>query len=121
MLRFLLVSCAVIASASPALADHPETMYRDLIRPNGHPRAGAIFNADLDRCYRRTGADRDRADTPAFRRCMLGLGYRWHYTHMIRERAAKTPPDDSWIDPETGDRCHTIKFLGVEGSSCGNF
>ena len=121
MLRVVLVAIAMFGAVAPAFADHPETMYRDLIRPNGHPRADAVFNADLKRCYERTGADRNRSDTTVFKRCMLGLGYRWQYTHVIHDRPAKVQPDDTWIDPDTGDRCRTIMFLGIEGSSCGNF
>jgi hypothetical protein len=55
----------------------PVDAFYDLVRPNGHPRSNAIHQADLEACYRQTGASRYRLDTPAFKKCMLGHGYRW--------------------------------------------
>src|SRR6202042_1279766 len=46
--------------------------YYDLVRPNGHARNDAAFQADLDSCYGQTGASRYRQDTSAFKQCMLG-------------------------------------------------
>jgi hypothetical protein len=58
--------------------------YYDLLRPNGHARNDATFQADLDFCYGQTGASRYRQDTPAFKQCMLGRNWRWQSVRMTR-------------------------------------
>jgi len=71
--RVALISCAS-AFAGAALAGDT---YYDLVRPHGHPRSDAVFEADLNACYAQTGASRTQRDTPAFRTCMLGRRWRW--------------------------------------------
>jgi hypothetical protein len=75
------VLLAGIASAGADGATVQER-YRDLIRPHGHPRSDAVHQADLDYCYNQTGDIRAFADTPAFKECMLGRGYRWQSTRV---------------------------------------
>jgi hypothetical protein len=58
--------------------------YYDLVRPNGHARNDAAFQADLDSCYSQTGASRYRQDTSAFKQCMLGRKWRWQSVRMTR-------------------------------------
>jgi len=86
MQRTIITTVLLLGALVGAHASSLDT-YRDLIRPNGHPRSNAIHQADLDFCYRRTGASRYRPDTPAFKQCMLGRGYRW-----TSVRIERTPP-----------------------------
>jgi hypothetical protein len=110
MKRALLISAMLVASVAGAHADHYTTMYRDLIRPHGQPRSDAIYQANLDVCYDRTHADRMKNDTPAFKTCMLGRGYRWQYTRLVRDappvddaEESSPPPDVSMPDHSNDD------------------
>jgi hypothetical protein len=85
----LLASCAT-AHAAPSINES----YRDLIRPHGHPRGAAASQAALDFCYGQTGDIRGLADTPAFKRCMLGQGYRWQRTIVKGNFGPKNGVDD---------------------------
>ena len=79
------VICAVIlCGIGAAHAYHSEDTYTDLVRPNGQPRSDAVFNADLNFCYRQTGASRMDADTPAFKQCMLGRQWKWDSVKTVR-------------------------------------
>jgi hypothetical protein len=85
-------------------ASAPEVVqnaYYDLIRPQGHPRSDAVHQADIDLCYDRTGADRTETDTPAFKKCMLGRGYRWMFARNVPQQSAPANPVSSGIDPIT--------------------
>jgi len=62
--------------------------YRDLIRPHGHHRSAAVFQAKLNACYKQTGASRFRDDTPAFKKCMLSRGFKWQYASADRPSRA---------------------------------
>jgi hypothetical protein len=73
----LVLSGVLCAQAGPA-----NEVYRDLVRPHGHKRSDAIYQADLDACYGQTGAIRSFADAPAFKECMLHRGYRWIATRV---------------------------------------
>jgi hypothetical protein len=85
----MVVSIAFLAGIASARADAiVQERYYDLIRPHGHPRSAAVHNADLDYCYGQTGAIRGLADTPEFKECMLGRGYRWQQTRVFGH-----PPD----------------------------
>ncbi len=75
MKRAILAAAILFAAMPAARADIDN--YRDLIRPNGHARSDAVFNAAIEFCYAQTGANRNRLDTPAFKTCMRGRGYRW--------------------------------------------
>jgi hypothetical protein len=83
----------VIFLAGSVAADAGESVnevYRDLIRPHGHPRGAAVSQAALDFCYAQTGDIRGLADTSAFKQCMLGRGYKWQRTKI----EGKSDPDD---------------------------
>jgi hypothetical protein len=79
-----LTACALLLSATfAAQAYHSESTYYDLVRPNGHPRSDAIFDADLNFCYAQTGSSRYE-DSPAFKQCMLGRKWRWESVRTVR-------------------------------------
>jgi hypothetical protein len=111
-MRHALVIASLLLCASvqaQAGTSHYEMSYRDLIRPNGHPRSDAIYDSALDACYGQTGLSRDAADTPAFKACMKERGYRWLSTKLVRDKAsAPSPQDDTFIDPDTGMSCRNI-------------
>ena len=52
--RVALISCAS-AFAGAALAGDT---YHGLVRPHGHSRSDAVFEADLNACYAQTGTSR---------------------------------------------------------------
>jgi hypothetical protein len=79
-----IIACALLLLGTfVAQAYHSDDTYRDLVRPNGQPRSDAIFNADLNFCYRQTGASRMDADTPAFKQCMLSRNWQWQSSRIV--------------------------------------
>jgi hypothetical protein len=85
----LMLVIAVLATglASSAVAStHGESTYYDTIRPHGHPRSDAIYNASVNACYRSSGESRTAVhDTDAFKSCMLSRGYRFQYTNVVQD------------------------------------
>jgi hypothetical protein len=75
-MRRIIVTAAILSTTVLHAAAATEN-YRDLVRPHGHKRSAAVYQADLDACYRQVGSIRDFPDTPTFKACMLGRGYRW--------------------------------------------
>ena len=88
VLVLLLVSCGAVRADQVV-----NEVYRDLIRPHGHPRSAAVSQAALDFCYSQTGDIRGLADTAAFKQCMLGRGYRWQTTKIQGRPAPENGPD----------------------------
>ena len=99
-----IIACALLLAATfAAQAYHYQDTYYDLVRPNGHPRSDAIFNADLNFCYAQTGASRyGDGDTPAFKRCMLGRKWLWQSSRIVRS-PSKRRPDCYDMIPSCGD------------------
>jgi hypothetical protein len=97
MRRMLIISALFLVCSGGARADQVvNEMYRDLIRPHGHPRGAAVSQAALDFCYSQTGDIRGLADTAAFKQCMLSRGYRWQKT-SVKGKAAPTNGVDDCI------------------------
>jgi hypothetical protein len=85
MTLVIAVLAAGVASSAGA-STHGESMYYDTIRPHGHPRSDAIYNASLNACYRSSGESRTAVhDTDAFKSCMLSRGYRFEYTNVVQD------------------------------------
>jgi hypothetical protein len=111
MNKVILAAALTLGSLSSALASsHYDTMYHDNIRPNGHPRPQAVYDAALDACYSQTGLARDAKDTQAFKDCMASHDYRWVYSRPVQDppskRATYAIPKGHFIDPDTGLICH---------------
>ena len=69
--------------------------YEDVIRPNGHKRSEAVLKADVDACYRQTGANPYRHAMPAFKKCMLAHGYRWLSVRNLPEPRTRVREPDT--------------------------
>jgi len=97
----IVVAAALLLGTSLAAQAYPVTMYHDLIRPNGHPRSEAIYQSNLDACYRQTGQSRYAADGPAFKNCMASHGYRfaWQRYAPNPRRYGGSPGVDDWTPP----------------------
>jgi hypothetical protein len=94
MKRAIIISVVLLASAVTAHAGQVvNEVYRDLIRPHGHPRGAAVSQAALDFCYGQTGDIRGLADSAAFKQCMLGRGYRWQTTRVTGKPAPENGVD----------------------------
>ena len=118
MKKVLITAAVVIASLSPALASsHYDTMYHDNIRPHGHPRPQAVYDAALDACYSQTGLAREAKDTQAFKDCMASHDYRWVYTREVQDppskRAGIRLQKGQYIDYDHGLICHSEGIAGV--------
>jgi hypothetical protein len=61
----------------------------------------------LDACYAQTGLSREAQDSPAFKDCMKGFGYRWLSTRLVPDRPGRQK-DYSFIDPDTGMSCRNV-------------
>ena len=97
--------------SSPALAD--QSIWNDITRQH---RDDNILHIDGRGCDAEVGPDKNGVPTSrAYKRCMRAHGW-------VLQRVIKEAPDETWIDPETGDTCRDLKINGtVIGSSCGNF
>jgi hypothetical protein len=76
MRRTIIVGVALLSGIAGAHARAPGK-YDDLIGSRGRPRDPAIHQTGLDFFYNQTGADRNRPDTPAFKKGLLHRGNRW--------------------------------------------
>jgi hypothetical protein len=97
----IIVATALLLGTGLAAQSYPVATYYDLIRPNGKPRSQAIHQSDLDACYRETGQSRYKADGPAFKKCMLGRGYRFvsqHYAPNPPTYSGPSGADDGWAE-----------------------
>ena len=105
MKRLVLIAALLLAGAAAAHAD--VTHYTNMLRQS---RGDDALSVDGQYCDQRVGPELNGVPTTAaYKRCMRGRGWRYDY-----RRVEKT-----WIDPDTGDRCHAI--LGGFGSVCSNF
>ena len=87
----IIVSVALAASIAGAHADYWDTTDYDLIRPHGRPRSEAVHQAAVAFCTKQTGENPNEADTSAFKRCLLGRGYRVQSEHLVHNPPAPTP------------------------------
>jgi hypothetical protein len=94
MKRAIVAGLVLLAGAATARADYYDVTDVDLLRGVG--RSEAIHAAAVAFCTRETGADPDKADTPAFKACMFGRGYRVRGGRLVH--AAPPPP----ISPTVG-------------------
>jgi hypothetical protein len=87
--RKLMLAVAILATAmvsSASASSHGETTYYDTIRPHGHPRSDAVYNAAVNACYSSSGESRMAVyDTPAYKQCMLSRGYRFEFTKVVQD------------------------------------
>jgi hypothetical protein len=135
------ISVALMGGLTAAYAATNDTYY-DLVRPNGRPRSDAIFDADLNFCYGQTGASRNRQDTPAFKKCMLGRKWRWKSVKTVRSPSSgavtynRDSPDpnvgwhwrggmrvctqdcDNPEIPGSGYSCRNVNVLGMAMRQC---
>ena len=96
-----LIAAALLLGSTLAAQARPVDAYYDLIRPNGHPRADAIHERDLQYCYAQTGQGHHRLDGPAMVQCMLGRGYRYMWgSHMHRSDPPPPEPADVVETPD---------------------
>ena len=68
---------AATAAATHKAAAPPQVMYKDIVRPNGQKRSDAVYQADVDACYRQTGGSVYLPDSAAMKKCMLGDGFQF--------------------------------------------
>jgi hypothetical protein len=92
--RKLMLAVAILATgmvSSASASTHGESYYHDTIRPHGHPRSVAVYNANVNACYSSSGESRMAVyDTPAFKQCMLSRGYRFEYTKVVQDPPSAT-------------------------------
>jgi hypothetical protein len=88
-----IIACTLLfVGTFAAQAYHFDDTYYDLMRPNGKARSDAVFDADLNACYRQTGASRYAlGDAPAFKQCMLGRKWRWQSVRTVRSPSKGRP------------------------------
>jgi hypothetical protein len=102
-MKRIIIAAALLLGTVLAAQARPATTYHDLIRPNGHPRSQAIYQGNLDFCYRQTGQSRYSPDGPAFRQCMASRGYRFVSQSgwgRARDSGRGGPPDIYVTSPD---------------------
>jgi hypothetical protein len=105
MKRLVLAAIVLLGTQLAAHADYVN--YTNMLK---QPRSDAELNADVQYCDQRVGPNwRGVPTSAAYKSCMRSRGWRFDW-----ERVERT-----WIDPDTGNRCHSI--LGGVGSECSNY
>jgi hypothetical protein len=104
MKRIIVATALLVGATLAAQAD--TNYYTNVLK---QPRSDDQLQADVRYCDAKIGGYQNGTPpTAAYRRCMSSRGWRYDHTKVVK----------TWIDPDTGDRCHEI--LGGAGSSCGN-
>ncbi len=110
VLMMLLIGVTGAHAAACVDVEQYSITYRDMIRPHGHARSNAVYDADLQACSAQTGGlGSHQDDTPSFKKCMLERGWRWQSAGIHRWRARMDVP---W-DPDIGYMAH-----GSPGRAC---
>ena len=92
MKRTIVTAALLLATATAVAAQAvPQTAYKDLIRPNGQKRSDAVYQADVDACYRQTGGSPYVPDSAAMKKCMLSHGYRFMWQRGFASVSRRAP------------------------------
>jgi hypothetical protein len=96
MKRTFVILSLLCISVPHAQADHMVYTYHDTIRPHGHKRPDAVGEANIRLCDERAGVQYGSV-SPAYKRCMRELGYRYVSRRLVRtpEPLQDAPDDDS--------------------------
>lgn len=93
MKPIIVTTALLLCTALAAQAQNPpQTMYKDLIRPNGHKRSAAVYEADVNACYAQTGQSRYEFDGAAMKQCMLSRGYQFEWQRGVFSRSVRSAP-----------------------------
>jgi hypothetical protein len=112
MKRISMISLLIGISVTHAQADQFVYTYYDTIRPHGHKRPDAVGEANIRLCDERAGIHQDA--TPAYKKCMRELGYRYVSRRLVRtpellqdspddSSSDSSPPTDTFPEPSRGD------------------
>jgi len=98
-MKRIIITTALLLGTAVAAQAVPQAMYKDLIRPNGQKRSEAVYQADVNACYRQTGGSRYLPDGAAMKKCMLSRGYRFIWQRGFASGSVRSAPSSAYVDP----------------------
>ena len=100
MNRIIITTVVLLGTATAVAAQAvPQTAYKDLIRPNGQKRSDAVYQADVNACYRQTGGSPYLPDSAAMKKCMLSRGYRFMWQRGFASGSRQAAPSYDYSPP----------------------
>jgi len=98
-MKRITITTVVLLGTAVAAQAAPQTMYKDLVRPNGQKRSEAVYQADVNACYRQTGGSPYLPDSAAMKKCMLSRGYRFMWQRGFASGSVRSAPSSAYVDP----------------------
>ncbi len=98
-LTLVIAVLATGLASSVSASTHGDSTYYDTIRPHGHPRSDAIYNASVNACYRSSARAAPPCTIPMLQELYALTRLPLPYTNVVKTRRAL--PSERWRNVPT--------------------